>query len=280
VKRVARQRRRGATVIVLLAVVSLLLAASASSAPAGGAARGGQAKPGGGRFKVGFNDAKSDKGRHAQQEMSDDEKVLQGEADDLNKTFALPRDVYINFNECGEANAFYSPEKQEITICYELVQQFYDEFKDDAKGNEKALDDMVGGAVTFTFFHELGHALIHVCDLPVTGKEEDAVDQLSTIILADGTDSGEQMALEGAASFAKESEQELDKDAFADEHSLNQQRFYNIICLLYGHNEQKYASLVKDGVLPQERAERCGEEYQKIQKAWSTLLAPYMKPGE
>ena len=41
-------------------------------------------------------------------------------------------------------------------------------------------------------------ALTHVLDLPITGKEEDAADQLSTYLLADGSDEGEQAVLEGA----------------------------------------------------------------------------------
>jgi hypothetical protein len=284
-KRGARAPRTRATTLLPFAVVSVLLVACAFSAPSDGAitraaqggAQTGPAKaPDLGNFKVGFSDAKSDKNRHAKQETSDDEKALQEVADGLNKTIALPRDVYINFDECGEANAFYDKQKHQVTICYELIAGFYDDFKKDAK-NEKELDDEVGGATAFVFFHELGHALIDVFDLPVTGREEDAVDQLSTLILADGTDEGEQMVINGAAAFAQESEQELDELAFADEHSLNQQRFYNILCLLYGQNEKKYASLVSQGVLPRERAERCQDEFARADRAWSTLLAPHLK---
>ena len=36
------------------------------------------------------------------------------------------------------------------------------------------------GVTVSTFFHELGHALIDAWDLPITGREEDAADQLPT----------------------------------------------------------------------------------------------------
>ena len=49
--------------------------------------------------------------------------------------------------------------------------------------------------------HELGHALIHVLDLPTTGREEDAVDQLSTYILAYGSEGGESPTLDPALAF-------------------------------------------------------------------------------
>lgn len=35
-------------------------------------------------------------------------------------------------------------------------------------------------------FHELGHAFISLYDLPITGREEDAVDQFAAILLAMG----------------------------------------------------------------------------------------------
>ena len=114
-------------------------------------------------------------------------------------------------------------------------------------------------------------------DLPITGREEDAVDQLSVLLLADGSEEGEQMVLDAAVSFSKKAGDELDELAFADEHSLDQQRYYNIVCLLYGQNEEKFASLVRDGTLPESRAERCSQEFARVDKAWDALLAPYTK---
>ena len=64
------------------------------------------------------------------------------------------------------------------------------------------LDNAVKAATAATFFHELGHGLIDAWKFPTTGREEDAVDQLSTLVLirrhgGRGTD----RALEGALSF-------------------------------------------------------------------------------
>jgi hypothetical protein len=97
------------------------------------------------------------------------------------------------------------------------------------------------------------------------------------LLLADGSEEGEQMVLDAAVSFSKQASGELDDLAFADEHSLDQQRYYNIICLLYGQDEERFASLVKDGTLPPARAERCSDEFARVDKAWDALLAPYTK---
>ena len=226
-----------------------------------------------GDFKVGFA---PEKGRKSKKLDADMQKSLQGLADELNGTFALPDDVWLAATECGEPNAFYESSKKQLTMCYELYAEFDELFKTEFP-KESERDEAVAGAFVFVFFHELGHALIDVYELPITGKEEDAVDQLSTWILTDGTDGGETTALSGAIAFALLGGDENKSLPFWDEHSLSQQRFYNTICLVYGQNPQKYSDFVKDGTLPENRAERCSQEYRQIDRAWSKLLAPYVK---
>ncbi len=231
-----------------------------------------------GMFKTAYLPVK-DKGHLRFQENLKKIKFLETLAADLNETIALPTDITILMVECGEANAFYDPEKHQIQLCYEYLKSIEKAFKPDTKSAAE-LDEAIMGETLHTFYHELGHALIDILDLPITGKEEDAVDQLSTFILADGTDEGEAAILSSARMFLIEHEQEdtdLEDLPFWDEHSLNAQRFYNLICWLYGHDEKKYQSFVKEGMLPEERAERCGQEFEQLSKAWSRLLAPHFK---
>lgn len=181
------------------------------------------------------------------QEALQDAKVLEGIAADINGTFSLPADLSITFTECGVVNAFYDPVEQRVSMCYELIENFAEILAKHIK-NEDQLDDAVVGATAFVFFHELGHALVHLLDLPITGKQEDAVDQLSTLILSDGSDEGEAAALQGALAFYSEDQDEdskIDDLAFWGQHSLTQQRFYNIVCWVYGQNERKYTHLVE-----------------------------------
>ena len=65
--------------------------------------------------------------------------------------------------------------------------------------------------------------------------------------------------------------------AFWDEHSLNAQRYYNIACWVFGANPDRHDYIVKDGHLPEARAERCPNEFAQMQKSWSKLLGPHMK---
>lgn len=197
----------------------------------------------------------------------------------MNETLALPHDITLEFKECGEINAFYNPETHHIELCYEMIENSANLFKDDEK-TEDAMADAVLGSTIWTYFHELGHSLVDAYDLPITGKEEDAVDQLSTYILINIGEEGEEMALKGAREFYLEAKRDndLDDSKFADSHSLDKQRFYNIICWVYGQNPAKHASLTKDGTLPEGRKDECESEYQQIAKSWGKLLEPHIKP--
>ncbi|HWS89717.1 MAG TPA: DUF4344 domain-containing metallopeptidase [Pyrinomonadaceae bacterium] len=232
--------------------------------------------PDNGDFKVAAREPDAGMTAEEREDYEGELKSLRETADALNKAFSLPHDIYIGFDNCEEANAFYDPEKKTVTVCYELAADLYETFKWDYKSDEQ-VEEAVTNATTFVFYHELGHALVDAYDLPITGREEDAVDQLSVLLLADGSKEGEQMVLDAAVSFSKQANDELDELAFADEHSLDRQRYYNIICLLYGQNEEKFASLVKDGTLPESRAQGCSDEFARVDKAWDALLAPYTK---
>ncbi|HKV08924.1 MAG TPA: DUF4344 domain-containing metallopeptidase [Thermoanaerobaculia bacterium] len=206
-------------------------------------------------------------------------RLLEDTVKELNKEFALPSDVPVVLRECGEVNAFYDAEAGEISLCYELVEHYSEIFTADAETDEELEEAgiSVASATVFTLFHEMGHALISIYDLPVTGREEDAVDQLATLVLLEGGEEGEDAAIDGANSFVGEEEEEMDDLSFWDEHSFDEQRFYNILCWIYGKDPDGYQYLVDDETLPADRAEQCPAEYGRMSRSWQALLAPYVK---
>lgn len=209
----------------------------------------------------------------------EESRLLEETVEALNGELALPSDVPVVLRECGEVNASYDPEEGEISLCYELVEHFSEIFMADAQTDEEQEEagTSVASATVFTFFHEMGHALIDIYDLPVTGREEDAVDQLAVMILLQAGEEGENAAIDGANSFVGEEEEEMDDLSFWDEHSLDEQRFYNILCWVYGKDPEGYQYLVDDETLPADRAERCPAEYDRMSRAWVSLLSPYSK---
>jgi hypothetical protein len=265
-----------ATAVIVLIGIALIGGSSVSAGRPPAPQRTPQGK---GRFKVAYIPVKNKDYKELQQLVTS-EHLLEEIADDLNKTIALPVDVTLSFGECGEANAFYDPEKQRIIFCYEFLVDLAETYAPHAKTDDE-LGTKLSGAIMHIFFHELGHALTHVLDLPVTGKEEDAVDQLATVILVESGEDGEKAVLDASIQYLSmykaQGKNPFTRTQFADEHSLDPQRFYNLLCWVYGHDETKYAYLVNKGYLPKERGVRCADEYEKISKSWGRLLEPYLK---
>ena len=210
-------------------------------------------------------------------------KYLETMTAEWNAVVNLPMDITVLFGECGQANAFYNSEEVAIIMCLELLDYFVRVFGPQVETEEEAFE-MAIGAFTFTLHHELGHALVDVLDLPITGKEEDAVDQLSaTIFLDDADPETAQPVLDAAFWFLSEAEAQEASGAspsdlpFYGEHSLSPARFYNLLCWVYGSNPDEYQHFVTDQVLPEARADRCPKEYSQFSEAWFRILEEHLK---
>jgi hypothetical protein len=197
--------------------------------------------------------------------------MLESIVESLNTRFPLPRNVGIRSDQCGEVNAFYDGSNGMVTFCYELLQHLANVFAPDGAWTTEQRE-AVDGAATFILMHEVGHALVDVLDLPITGREEDAVDQLAAMMLINTGDKGAAAALNGVRAIQPGQNAVYDNSDFADEHSLGPQRLFNIACWIYGSDPQKYGALVSGGGLPVARARRCPGEYERLSKAWMRLL--------
>jgi len=206
------------------------------------------------------------------------EKLLERAADGLNQALILPHDISLKSKDCGNVNAFYDPDEQSVTVCYELMEQFFHDFKSNGYDDDKAYG-MMFDATRFVFLHEIGHALIDTYKLPITANEEDAADRCSSFInLEELGNDGVKAVLAAAEAFQIESRESSNHSRnMADEHLLQEQRFYNSLCMLYGSDPNKYASILDKGFLPKERAVRCPNEYQRTVESWQTLLQPWRK---
>ena len=143
---------------------------------------------------------------------------------------------------------------------------------------DEATAAFVANEVIATFYHELGHALIDVLQLPVLGKEEDAADHLSVILMNDiwEEDAAAEILASDATAYALMAAQREaggEEPAYSDEHSLDLQRYYTVVCLFYGANPDARADLAQDLELPPERAERCPDEWESAAVSWDAVLA-------
>ena len=141
--------------------------------------------------------------------------------------------------------------------------------------------EFVTGNVLFVLGHETGHALISEFGLPVLGREEDAADSLAAIVAIKMASSFADRVVVNAARGWFLSDQRDKKDgvptAFYDEHGIDVQRAYSIVCLLVGGQPEKFAGLAKEVKLPEERQATCRDDYNNAKYSWDLVLKPYLR---
>jgi hypothetical protein len=188
----------------------------------------------------------------------------------------LPRPLTLSLTGCGgAANAWYDPDEGTVTFCYEYLAEIYQRAA--AEGLEGvAARDAGDGAAAFVLLHESGHAVFDLLQVPLLGSEEDAADVFATVILLRlGRDVALRMLRGAVQNYAMEARaRRPDEGDFADEHGLDAQRYYNILCLAYGSDPAYFANAVKVGGLPEDRAEGCRQEYHQALFGMQKLIAP------
>ena len=191
----------------------------------------------------------------------------------------------IKFTECGRVNAFYTPASKTVTMCYELsdrISQVLNQKYSTQPSNVRST--LIGGANFFILLHELGHALIDLKEIPVIGGEEDAADRMAAVFLLSSNNgsnnkSQTKLAIQGASTFFWQSKRGViekifpTQNYFADEHLLDEQRTYNLVCLAYGSNQDLYSDVARAYKIPDARLRRCREEYADANQSVSKLLS-------
>ncbi len=192
----------------------------------------------------------------------------------LEPQLKLPNRITISYRECGSANAYYRPYYHSIEICHELWDKRRALYT--ATGNAReAIDRRLRAAMTFTFFHEFGHALHDELKLPLLGREEDAVDDIATLwMIRLGVGESAQHAAYGHHLRAQQPE--YTHDAW-DEHGTGAQRGYAIGCLLYGSDPERYSMALDRMMIPAPQMIRCKKDYVRRLDAWQVLFGPHLK---
>lgn len=139
---------------------------------------------------------------------------------------------------------------------------------------------------SFTLYHEIGHMLVSELGIPVLGKEEDAADALATILLlTDDDDPDSYNALVDASdgwyfNAVKSTGSGVDDFSYYDEHSLDIQRAYAMVCLMVGKDPEAFAQTAEAYELDQDRVDGCAYTYEQAYTSWTYLLAPHEVTGK
>lgn len=199
----------------------------------------------------------------------------------INNTLLSLSDHYFAFNKTltvqygGDEGPMYGPNAHIIHIPYSFYQESLNYFEQNKYQERFNKSPQLGALDTLlhTLLHEAGHAYIADQNIPVLGKEEDAVDNFATILLLNYVDNGDDIAISAADMFAFESEDRPDYYDFGeyiDEHSFDLQRYFSTLCLVYGSDPKKHINLldeVENDYL-KDRKEFCEFQFDSLSQNW------------
>jgi Putative metallopeptidase len=188
----------------------------------------------------------------------------------------LPRVLRVRTKSCGAVNAFYVPAEWAINLCYEYYENLEAIAPQGTSPQGYTRDEVIIGGFIDAVFHELGHALFDILNVPVFGREEDAADQLSAFLMLQFGKDVARVTIKGAAYTYLVSKNPRTRTEFADEHGAPAQRFFNYMCLAYGGEPAAFREYVDRGVLPKVRADGCQREYLLVRRAFGKTIYPHI----
>jgi len=203
-------------------------------------------------------------------------KVIEDLVDTVNQEIKIEKELLVVVG--GGDSVHYNPQDREIIITYDFVIEVRERFKGEYK---KEWEVYAKDAIEHTFYHELGHALVDLLNIPVLGKEEDAVDDFGIIMLIFTTEDGEERAISAAELFFLEGleVEEFSSEDLMDEHSLDDQRGYRSLSLVYGSNPEKHENIAKDLKMDEDMRLMSQEMFEQQSINWLRLLEPHLKDG-
>lgn len=205
--------------------------------------------------------------------------------------FRLRQNIGVGFASCGEPNAGFHPQKQAIVICTEFLELIVQEMRADpnlvAQFDPAHQGAWLRGVIWGVYFHELAHALISINRVPIAGREEDVADQFSLWYSVNFVNLTKQPivtpmvwfwgALAKKRDFTGMSSEAI-QQVLANEHSLDDQRTYNIACWALGANPEMGGRTAQFAGLPESRAARCPGEYATLNAAMRNQFVKYIRP--
>jgi hypothetical protein len=236
--------------------------------------------PGGGRIVLSFEPG-----------PGGDEKLLRVPFEQaiskLDSELGLSQDVQVRVvgtataAKVGAQGPVYDPKARTIYVPWDYVEQARADLGS-TRGSinlTAPLDQVLSGAMTFVLYHEIAHGVIDLGDVPVAGREETVADSLGTILAIASGSQGRSTSLAAGELFAAHAQQPQNPAAqAAARYDLPQQRYYDVVCLVYGSDPTGNADLVGGAQgIPPNQSQTCVFDYRRELRSWQRLLGPSLR---
>jgi hypothetical protein len=146
------------------------------------------------------------------------------------------------------------------------------------------MNEFVVGNMLFVLLHEMAHVHVTEMGLPVLGREEDAADAFATLsLLKMGSEFSHGVLVQAAKGWflnAEHEERQGNRLAFYDEHGLDRQRAYQIVCLMVGSDPEKFGELADLVKMPDERQGTCQGDYSNASYSWDLVLKSHRRTAD
>lgn len=202
----------------------------------------------------------------------------------------------ITMESCGTMNSWYTQRDKktgaspQVVVCWEWLDMIENGAAvphDILPPNLKKMDgaglmpgitrsEVILGGVADVLLHETGHAIFDIQGIPRLGREEDAADQMSgLIVLQFGADLARTM-VRGAVNVNNHLDKigNFNPSAMADLHALDIQRLWNSVCLAYGKDPAAFKNVADLAGLPADRRPNCKFEYEQAARAFNLTVLP------
>jgi len=254
-----------------LAACLFALAFAVSALPAGAQPASGQQQP---RIKISYEEPTNAQLRPIYERLK--QRAVLEELQAFLAPLRLPRELTVSTAQCGATSVRFRPQGAAI-VCYEMVQAIEELAAKHAK-DAKLRQAVITGAFIETVLHETARAMFEILEVPIWGREQDAADRLAALIMVQFGEDVARVTIEGTADLFIWSDKKWTGSDFSEPASPQAQRFFNYVCIAYAAAPLQFGELVKKGILPKGRAQRCEGEYEQIRKAFNLRIMPYVDP--
>jgi hypothetical protein len=207
----------------------------------------------------------------------------------------LKEPLSISTEECGVVISDYNQHTHHIRLCYEFLDLIENEaavpqaklpppYNDPKKypglglmpGYSRA-EVIVGGIIQVTL-HETGHAIFDIQNIPRLGREEDAADEISGLVMLQFGKSISRTLIRGTIDVWHHIQSKYgfnERASLGDVHSLSIERAVNYLCLAYGQDAPSFEDLAIQWI-PKQRRDNCKYEYDSAFLAFKKTVLPFV----